>query len=130
MIILTIKTDQETAETGLFDSQKKLRYINWRAHRELSSTIHKKIEELLDSQKLSWNNIQGIVFYEGPGSFTGLRIGASVTNALAQNLYIPVVQASGEDWINKGINKLLKKQTNVQVYPNYGSPVFVTKPRK
>lgn len=130
MITLSIKTDQKISEVGLFKSNQKLKYINWEAHRELSMTIHKKIEELLKSQKLSWNNIEGIIFYEGPGSFTGLRIGASVANALASSLNIPVTQASGEDWIKAGSGKLSKNPANRLVVPDYGGFAHVSKPRK
>lgn len=130
MIILSLKTDQKKAEVGLFDSHKKLGYVKWEAYKELSVTIHNKIEDLLSSQKLSWDNIEGIVFYEGPGSFTGLRIGASVSNALAQGLDIPIAQTSGNNWINAGTKKLLRKSADRLVVPEYGTPVFVTKPRK
>jgi tRNA threonylcarbamoyladenosine biosynthesis protein TsaB len=130
MIILSFKTDQKTAEIGLFNSAKKLEYAKWEAHRELSATIHKKIEEVLRSQGLSWNDIQGIVFYEGPGSFTGLRIGASVANALAANLNIPIAQASGESWIDNGLKQLFAKSTNKLAVPKYGGPAHTTEPRK
>lgn len=130
MTILTIKTDQQTAEAGLFNLGKQLEYSKWQAHFELSATIHKKIEAMLKSQKLSWENIEGIVFYEGPGSFTGLRIGASVANALIASLDIPAVQISGEDWISKGIQRLSSGLKSNQVNPKYGSPPHTTKPRK
>lgn len=130
MIILSIKTDQKTAEVGLFDSKEQMDYIKWQAHLELSATIHKKIEETLQSQKQSWDDIEGIIFYEGPGSFTGLRIGASVANAFASSCDIPVVQTSGDDWISNGVKQLSKDSLNRTVIPEYGSPVHITKPRK
>jgi tRNA threonylcarbamoyladenosine biosynthesis protein TsaB len=130
MIILCIKTDQKIAELGLFDSDKKLDYISWEAHRELSATIHKKIGELLESQNLSWHNIKGIVFYEGPGSFTGLRIGASVANALAASLDIPVAQSGDKNWIRKGREKLSKNLENRLAIPRYGSLPHVATPKK
>ena len=81
MLILTIRTDKPEAEIGLFEDNKQLAYEMWQAHRELSDTIHKKIEKLLKSQKKDWQNIDGIVCFKGPGSFTGLRIGLTVGNA-------------------------------------------------
>ena len=130
MIVLSIKTDQKTAEAGLFDSGKKLAYMKWQAHFELSKTLHKKIEELLSSQKLAWDGIQGIIFYEGPGSFTGLRIGASVANALITSLNIPAAQTTGEDWIDQGIKELSNSPKSLTVIPKYGGPAHTTKPRK
>jgi tRNA threonylcarbamoyladenosine biosynthesis protein TsaB len=130
MIILTIKTDRKTAEAGIFESKKKLEYIAWEAHRELSVSIHKKIEEMLIAEKLSWSDIGGLIFYEGPGSFTGLRIGASVVNALAYSLDIPAIQTSGDSWIEDGFKKLSANPKSRMVSPKYGSPPHTTKPRK
>jgi len=130
MIILSIKTDQKTAEVGLFDSDKKLGYLSWEAHRELSATIHKKIEELLKSQNFSWKDIGAIIFYEGPGSFTGLRVGASVANALVATLDIPATQASGDSWIKKAISNLSNSSARRLVVPHYGSPPHTTTPKK
>lgn len=130
MIILSIKTDQKTAELGLFDSDKKLNYTSWEAHRELSATIHKKIEELLASRNFSWKDIQAIAYYEGPGSFTGLRIGASVANALGASLDIPIAQASGKNWANDAAKQLQKNPSNRLVIPKYGGSVHTTRPRK
>ncbi|HEX5798086.1 MAG TPA: tRNA (adenosine(37)-N6)-threonylcarbamoyltransferase complex dimerization subunit type 1 TsaB [Candidatus Saccharimonadales bacterium] len=130
MIILSIKTDQEISEAGLFNRGNKLEYVKWQAHRELSSTIHKKIEGILKSQNISWNNIQGVVFFEGPGSFTGLRIGASVANALASDLDIPIVQTAGSKWIENGIKQLANNPENRLAVPKYGSSIHITKPRK
>lgn len=37
-----------------------------------------------------WNKLEGIEVEEGPGSYTGLRVGASVAQALGFSLNIPV----------------------------------------
>jgi tRNA threonylcarbamoyladenosine biosynthesis protein TsaB len=78
MVILTIRTDRPEAEIGLYDGQKQLAYKVWTAHRELSASIHKTIQEILQSQAKGWSDIGGIVCFKGPGSFTGLRIGLGV----------------------------------------------------
>src|SRR5688500_13935494 len=108
MIILTIRTDKEEAELGLYDDSKELAYVCWPAHRQLAETIHKKLEQLLNPDKklldlssnfngagkftrknfdknfggssYSLSDIGGIVAYKGPGSFTGLRVGLSTAN--------------------------------------------------
>lgn len=48
------------------------------------------IEKLLKSQKMDFKDLQGIEVEKGPGSFTGLRVGVSVANALGFALCIPV----------------------------------------
>lgn len=130
MIILSIRTDKPEAEIGLFDGKKELSKIHWQAHRKLAETIHLKIKSLLDDCNKSWQDIEGVVCFKGPGSFTGLRVGLSVGNALAYSLKVPIAGTTGKDWEKLGIEKLkLKKQEKI-VLPEYGALAHVTQPKK
>jgi tRNA threonylcarbamoyladenosine biosynthesis protein TsaB len=129
MLILTIRTDKPQSEIGLFSDNTKLAYESWEAHRQLAETIHKKIDELLESQQKDLSEVRGIVVYKGPGSFTGLRIGISVANSLAYSMDIPIV-AETDKWIELGIRKLLEGKSVNQAMPEYGSPVHVTQQKK
>jgi tRNA threonylcarbamoyladenosine biosynthesis protein TsaB len=129
-VILSIRTDKSSAEIGLFDGQTKVDYIVWEAHRELSVQIHQKIEELLSKNSQSYENLKGIAVFEGPGSFTGLRIGISVANALAYSLDIPVGSARDSDWINQSIKILMNKKGKPIAAPFYGQLPKTTNPRK
>ena len=131
MIILSIKTDNPQAEIGLFENSIEIDYISWEAHRELSTTIHKRILSLLEANNKSWSDLGGIVFFSGPGSFTGLRIGASVANALASSLKINIAGSNGEEWIKNALIGLSKPNKNSSfVVPEYGEPARTTKPKK
>jgi len=130
MIILTIRTDNPRAEVGIYDAQQKRVYREWEAHRELSGTLHKAIEELLSEQHLTWQDIAGIVCFQGPGSFTGLRIGMSVANALSYSLHIPIVATMDEDWITKGIERLMAGEQDEIALPFYGRDANITVPKK
>lgn len=130
MLIITIRTDKPEAEIGLFDDHEKLGYKVWLAHRELSVTLHKEIEKLLEANDKNLKDLNGIVGFAGPGSFTGLRIGLSVANALAYGLDIPILAANGETWIDNGIGRLLKGENTKLAMPEYGSPAHVTVQRK
>ncbi len=130
MIILTIKTDNPQAELGLFDGDKKLAYETWEAHRILAETIHKKIEEILKKAGKDWKDVGGVICFAGPGSFTGLRIGLSVGNALAYGLSAPIVGQKGDDWIKDGITRLLAGKADPLALPEYGAEAHITTPRK
>lgn len=52
------------------------------------------INDLLSQQNLKPGNLDGLLFNNGPGSFTGLRIGASIVQGLSFSLGIPVYQLS------------------------------------
>lgn len=55
-----------------------------------SQTVLPMIEELLLAHGLKLTDITAITVETGPGSFTGLRVGATVANALGHLLNIPV----------------------------------------
>jgi len=130
MLILTIKTDQVEAQLCLYQDEKLLEAERWSAHRQLAETIHQKIASLLKSQEFDWADLQGIVCFKGPGSFTGLRIGMSVANALAYGVAAAVVSAQGDDWQTVGIKRLMAGENEVSALPEYGGEIFTTKPRK
>jgi tRNA threonylcarbamoyl adenosine modification protein YeaZ len=130
MLILTIRTDNPEAEIGLFNDDQEIDYLKWHAHRELSDTIHQKISNILDFNSKSINDLEGILIYQGPGSFTGLRIGFSVANALAYSLNCKISTSREDDWITVGIFKLLNDQLDKQVFPFYGADVHITKAKK
>lgn len=130
MTILSLRTDKPEAEIGLFDSQKRLIYEAWQADRKLADTIHQKINEVLNKSSKTLDDIQGIVVFKGPGSFTGLRIGITVVNALAYSYGIPIVTRSGQDWLETGIQDLLAGQDDKTAVPEYGAPAKTTKPRR
>jgi tRNA threonylcarbamoyladenosine biosynthesis protein TsaB len=128
MLILTIRTDKPEAEIGLYDDQEQLKYEIWQAHRQLAETIHSKIAELLKSQHKDLTDLDGIVAFQGPGSFTGLRIGLTVANTLADSLQIPII-ATTDDWIEQGIQRLLNGENDKLALPEYGREPNITKPK-
>lgn len=121
-VILALRTDKPEAELYLYKDKEQLGKIKWQAHLELSKTIHKKINKLLALQGLTLQQINGIVCFKGPGSFTGLRIGLAVANALAYAMQIPITAHHGEDWIKKGIGDLLAGKSDKIATPYYDRP--------
>jgi tRNA threonylcarbamoyladenosine biosynthesis protein TsaB len=129
-MILTVRTDKLDSELGWFDEEgRQLKYETWPAHRMLASTIHKKLRRLTGADDFS--NIEVIIFFAGPGSFTGLRIGASIVNCLSySNDLNKVVTASGDDWIERGFKKLKSGDWDKIALPEYGSSPHITKQKK
>jgi tRNA threonylcarbamoyladenosine biosynthesis protein TsaB len=130
MLILTMRTDKPEAEIGLYEGETKRVYDTWHADRQLAETLHLRLRTMLETHDHALTDLDGITVFKGPGSFTGLRIGISVANALADGLKIPIVGTEGEDWIGKGLQLLGKGKNEVVVLPEYGSPPHITLPKK
>ncbi len=62
--------------------------------RKASEQLPSAIEALLQRHQLKWSDVTGFVVGLGPGSFTGLRIGAASVKGLAYALERPVAGVS------------------------------------
>jgi tRNA threonylcarbamoyladenosine biosynthesis protein TsaB len=130
-MILCIKTNTPIAELYLYDATGHcLSGKTWPAHKKLAETFHTTLTEQLASLRKSLTDITGIVVYNGDGSFTGLRIGISVANALAYALDVPVVDGTADSWVQDGIKKVVTAPRNHYVITKYDAPVFVTAQKK
>lgn len=130
MLILTIRTDKPEAEIGLFEDGNKVAYSIWQAHRQLAETIHSQIKELLGSQNRTLDDLGAVAVFKGPGSFTGLRIGISVANTLADSLDIPIVSETGNAWARQACGRLAKGENEHLAMPEYGAEPHISKPKK
>ncbi len=59
-----------------------------------SQTLLPMIADMLDMAEIDKRDLDAIAVASGPGSFTGLRIGAATAKGLAQALDIPIVPVS------------------------------------
>lgn len=75
-----LKTRVELRSTVL---EEKRRYPS-------EQNVLELIEKVLKKEKLKTKDIESIQVNTGPGSFTGLRVGVSIANALSFVLGVPV----------------------------------------
>lgn len=124
-MIVALRTDAMVIELyGLLDGAvtKELRQ---EVGREMARQLPGIIEEFLQDQA-----VDGLIVFRGPGSFTGLRIGATVMNVLAYTREVSIVGTLGDDWVMEGVKRLAAGENDGVVLPEYGAPANVTAPRK
>ena len=127
-MILAIKTDVPQAEVYVVNEGRICAQKQWQAHRQLLETIHKAIQDVLQQSDKQLAELEGVIFYEGPGSFTGLRIGCSVANALATSYSAPIIATTGTNWLSDGQQALSAGKGAQTVEPNYGQEPRITTP--
>ncbi|MEI6169810.1 MAG: hypothetical protein WCP56_02310 [Candidatus Saccharibacteria bacterium] len=128
-MILALRSDKPEAELYLFDDGKKVAEIKWEAHRELADTLLNKIKEILVNNNITDNEITGIIMHTGEGSFTGLRIGTTVANAMSYSLGVPIVATEGDNWISEGLGKITSSKPGNLVVPKYNSEPNISQPK-
>lgn len=129
-MIMTLKTASPTTELQLLklDGTVVLEDV-WKSDRQLSSQLLEHLSDLLGRQHLTWDAVTGLIVFRGPGSFTGLRIGVTVANAIAYAQEVPIVGTMGDDWVKTGLQRLASGKSDTQVVPHYGAPPNITKPK-
>lgn len=128
-MILLLDTSTPVCRLTLIDEKNRFD-DEWQADRTLANGLLSYIDKSLQSQGKTWSDIRGIGVFEGPGSFTGLRIGITVLNTVADSERIPIVGGRGDEWQRDVLKRLSGGQDDRIVMPFYGSEAHVTTPRK
>lgn len=129
ILILKTGTEDNLLELRNPDGKVKLSKI-WPASKLLSEELPGIIEDALTSLNLDFKDVVGVIGFKGPGSFTGLRIGITVINAIADQVGAPIVGTMGDNWIEDGLKRLSSKENDRIILPEYGREANITKPRK
>lgn len=128
-MILLLDTSTPICKLTLIDGD--WRYDDqWQADRTLARDLLTYLRDQLAKNGKTFGDITGIGAFRGPGSFTGLRIGLTVLNTMADADSIPIVGGTDADWQDEVITKLSDGISEKIVLPFYGSDANITKPRK
>lgn len=128
---LFIDTSQfDTAKLGVFLHDKEIAKVEFKSQRRLSELMIPNLDRLFNRSRISPSDLKGIVVIIGPGSFSGLRTGTAIANALSFAFKAPLfgvkVRQGGYN-IAKITRKSYKKAI---LRPYYGEKPNITKPKK
>jgi tRNA threonylcarbamoyladenosine biosynthesis protein TsaB len=87
ILIDSSKQNQTTVALQLGAMEKKKTFVS---ERHTSQQVLPLLETLLSENSLTFEDITGVEVDTGPGSFTGLRVGACIGNVLGWLLNVPV----------------------------------------
>lgn len=128
-MIVLIDTSTPLCKLTLIDGDE-LYESEWQADRTLAKGLLSYLQEQLATRGKTLHNITAIGVMKGPGSFTGLRIGLTVMNTIADSENIPIVGVVGDTWQNEACSRIESGENDQVVLPFYGSDPHITVARK
>ena len=90
-LILNIDTSTELASVCLSQNGELIQLMNSNEQKEHASFIQPAINKLFQTQKTDPKDISAVAVTEGPGSYTGLRVGMASAKGLCYALNIPLI---------------------------------------
>ena len=124
-MIIALDTSTPTCRLSVRKGDAWHDYV-WEAGRELASNLLGYLETTIGPLQ----SITGMIALQGPGSFTGLRIGLTVLNTIANTQQIPIVGTMSDTWREDGLARLKLSENDRLVMPVYGSEPNITTARK
>ncbi len=92
MKILYLETSSKNCSVAISDDEKLLCVAEEVSENyKQSESLHTFVEWALEGAKLSMKDIEAVSLGKGPGSYTGLRIGAASAKGFCYGLKIPLV---------------------------------------
>lgn len=94
MKLLVLESSGLVASVALMEEEKMIGEYTVNFKKTHSQTLLPMVDELVKNIGIDLKELDGIAISNGPGSFTGLRIGSATAKGLAQALNIPIVPVS------------------------------------
>ena len=109
MKILGIDTSSMAASVAVIEDNKLICEYTINTKKTHSQKLMPMIENMLGLSDLNVREIDAIAVCEGPGSFTGLRIGMATAKAIAHVNDIPVIGVNSQEALAANMNLCDKK---------------------
>jgi tRNA threonylcarbamoyladenosine biosynthesis protein TsaB len=91
MKILGIDTSTDVCSVAIFDEDKILAHRDSKRDFSHAAMLHNFIESCVKEAGINYNQLVAIAVASGPGSYTGLRVGASTAKGLCYGLDLPLI---------------------------------------
>ena len=121
MITLFIDSSRKSLSVALAHSNELLFVSNVNSYSKHSNYLIKEINNILNNVKLTIGDVDNVVVLNGPGSFTGVRVGVTIAKTLAWVLSKKLYQLTALEALGVG----LKDEVIITVIPDKKDTSYV-----
>ena len=121
MITLFIDSSRKSLSVAVASKSKLLFVSNVNSYSKHSNFLMKEIENILNKSNLTIYDIDNIVVLNGPGSFTGVRVGVTIAKTLAWTLSKNLYQLTTLEAMKAGLND----DVVISIFPDKDSYSYV-----
>lgn len=105
-LIVAIDTSHSRGELCFFKNERVITALSWEKQGSHSEILPKKFIDALKGTQATLQDIQRIFCVNGPGSFTGIRVGVNFSKSLAYALNAPIVAINGLDLLAANCSRM------------------------
>ncbi len=93
-LILAIETATPCGSVALIKDHQLVGSQFYKLEKSHSSLLHVMTKQLMENAQMDFSDIDAVAISEGPGSYTGLRIGVSAAKGLCYSLDVPLISVN------------------------------------
>lgn len=121
-MILIIDTIDKICKVAIHNG-RDFKTKEWSWDQDTGTEVLKNLKELLNHNKKTLKDIEAIAVNQGPGSYTGTRVGITIANALGWSLKIPVFGYSN-DGAKEAARKIFQKNKSKKIPHHFPAPIY------
>lgn len=112
--ILSIETSTTVCSVAIHTNGNCIDKIEISEQNAHSSKLTVLIEDILNKNSLQVSDLQAVAISEGPGSYTGLRIGVSVAKGLCYACNLPLIAVNTLQALALTCTEVIETKTKIQ----------------
>lgn len=90
-LILNIDTALQTGSVCLSENEKPISFLENTQQGQQANWVHNAIKQVISDADITFGSLNAVAVSNGPGSYTGLRIGLSTAKGICYALKIPLI---------------------------------------
>jgi tRNA threonylcarbamoyl adenosine modification protein YeaZ len=115
LLLLALNTATTSTEIALVQGTKVLYEDSWFAEKNEAEKILPAMKKALKKSRREFSDLDALFVVSGPGSFSGLRIGVTIMNALAFSCGIPVFSCNTFELFKARLNEKQEGRTLILI---------------